>query len=147
MPVRKPGGRKRNHEGSDLLLTSLPLSECRSFSASSNSSTNDVSVIVTGYDPDSIWGYEVDLYLINNTDQELMYSVSDASVNGYMVDPFYASSLSPGKSKFSSMHWSDSKLEENGIEEIDEIEFTLRIYDVNHILDGDVYKEMITLNP
>lgn len=106
-----------------------------------------VSVIVTGYTDDSIWGYTVNLYLVNKTDQNLMYAVEDASVNGYMLDPFYANSLRPGTCEFSSMSWSDSKLEENDITDIESIEFKLRVYDAENWFDSNVLEEVYTLKP
>ncbi|MCD8189358.1 MAG: hypothetical protein LUD78_03935 [Clostridiales bacterium] len=62
--------------------------------------TDDVTVIVTGYEYDDIWGYTVNLYLENNTETEVMFSVDDASVNGYMIDPFYADSVPAGRCTF-----------------------------------------------
>lgn len=106
-----------------------------------------VTVIVTGYEDDDIWGYTVNLFLLNKSDKEVMFSVSEASVNGYMVDPFYAESVTPGKCAFSSMSWSDSTLEENGITEIEEIEFLLRAYDSSDWMAEDFANEVITLNP
>lgn len=106
-----------------------------------------VSVIVTGYEIDDIWGYTVNLFLINKSDKEVMFSVSDASVNGYMADPFYAASVMPGKCSFSSMAWSDSVLEENSISEVEEIEFSFRAYDSSEFTSEDFANEMITLNP
>ncbi|MDD6187757.1 MAG: hypothetical protein PUB11_06905 [Oscillospiraceae bacterium] len=105
----------------------------------------NVTVIVTGYDKDGIWGYTVNLYLINKTDTGVMFCVDDASVNGYMVDPFYAKSVPAGKSAFSSMSWSNSALEENEIEEIETIEFKFRAYDNENWVNGDFANEIITL--
>lgn len=107
----------------------------------------NVTVIVTGYDKDGIWGYTVNLYLINKTDTGVMFCVDDASVNGYMADPFYAESVPAGKSAFSSMSWSNSELEENEIEEIETIEFKFRAYDERNWFDGDFANDTITLIP
>jgi len=82
-----------------------------------------ITIIVTGIEPDGIWGYTVNLFLVNKSDTEIMFSVDEASINGYMIDPFYATSVMPNKCKFSSMSWSNSSLEENGISEVAEIEF------------------------
>ena len=106
-----------------------------------------VTVIVTGYDKDNIWGYTANLYLINKTDTEIMLSVNEASVNGYMADPFYAKSVKAGKSAFSSISWSDTVLEENGITEVQEIEFLLKVYDSNDWSKPEYFKQTVTLNP
>ena len=88
-----------------------------------------VSVIVTGYEEDEILGYTVNLFLLNKTDKNVMFSVDEASVNGFMADPFYATSVSAGKCAFSSMSWSDTTFEENSITEVETIEFKFRAYD------------------
>ena len=107
----------------------------------------NVTVIVTGYENDSIWGYTVNLFLVNKSDKDIMFSASEASVNGYMIDPFYATSVMAGKCTFSSMSWSNTTLEENDITEVTEIEFTLRAYDSNDWSGSDFANEIITLNP
>ncbi len=109
--------------------------------------TDDVTVIVTGFEEDAIWGFTADLFLENNTDTTVMYSVNDASVNGFMLDPFWATSVSAGNCAFSSMSWSNSKLEENGISEIYEIEMTLRAYDDDDWMADDFANETVILNP
>lgn len=106
-----------------------------------------VKIIVTGIEPDEIWGYTVNLFLINKSDKEVMFSVDDASVNGYMIDPFYATSVMPGKCKFSSMSWSANSLEENGISEVEIIEFLLRAHDNSNFMGEDFINEVITLTP
>lgn len=106
-----------------------------------------VTVVVTGYEEDEIWGYTVNLFLMNKTDKDVMFSVNEASVNGYMADPFFATSVSAGKCAFSSMSWSDSTLEENSITDIEEIEFVFRAYNQDDWMDDDFVNETITLNP
>lgn len=108
---------------------------------------DSVCVIVTGFTEDSIWGYTANVYLVNKTDRELMFAADDVSVNGFMADPFWARSLSGGKVCFTSMSWSDSTLEENGIENVEEIEMTLRAYDTNDWSAKDVLNETVTLKP
>ncbi len=106
-----------------------------------------VTVIVTGYENDSIWGYTVKLFLLNKTAKNVMFSVDEASVNGYMADPFYANSVSAGKCAFSSMSWSDIILEENGITSIEEIEFNLRVYNEDDWFENDLVNKTVTLTP
>lgn len=106
-----------------------------------------VTVIVTGYEHDDIFGYTANLFLVNKSDKEIMFSANDVSVNGYMMDPFYATSVIPGKCMFSSMSWLDSTFDENGITEVEEIEFTFRAHDSNDFTSDDFANELITLNP
>lgn len=106
-----------------------------------------VTVTVTGYEKDDIWGYNVNLFLENKTDKDVMFSIEEASVNGYMLDPFYATSVSAGKCSFSSITWFENTLTENGITEITELEFIFKAYDSNDWMADDFAKEKIILNP
>ena len=105
------------------------------------------TVIVTGCDEDDFWGYEVNLFVINKSDANITVSADEVSVNGYMTDPLYVSSVSAGKCAFSSMTWSDSDFEDNGITDVEEIEFKLRVYDSDDWGADDYANEVITLNP
>lgn len=105
------------------------------------------TVIVTGYEKDPIWGYCVNLFLLNKSDKNVMFSVDEASVNGFMASPFFAKSVSAGKCAFCSMSWSDSTLEENGITDVETIEFKFRAHDSDDWLSDDFIYETITLNP
>lgn len=108
---------------------------------------DQLTIVVTGYEIDDIWGYSANFYLVNKTDKEVMVSVDDVSVNGYMADPFFATTIKPNKVQFSSMTWSDSVFEENSISEVESIEMTLKVYDVKNWLDQDIFLETFTLNP
>lgn len=107
----------------------------------------EISVIVTGCEWNKIQSYEVNLYLVNKTDKELTYSADDASVNGFMAEPFWAASVAPGKVDFTSMSWSKSTLEKNKIADIQDIEMNLRIYDSNDWLANPVFDETVKFNP
>ena len=79
-----------------------------------------------------------------------MVSVDEASVNGYMADPFFAKSVQPGKCAFTSMSWSYSSLEDSGItdiSDIEEIEFKLRAYDYDNWDKKDYFSEVVTVEP
>ncbi|MHB1153749.1 MAG: hypothetical protein ACYCWE_02945 [Eubacteriales bacterium] len=106
----------------------------------------NVSVIVMGYTNDSIWGYSVNMYVVNKTNKPLMYAVDGASVNGYMADPFWSKEIQPGKAAFTSMSWSDTTFEENDIKEVEEIEMLFRVYDSNDWMADKLIEETVTLN-
>ena len=106
-----------------------------------------VTVTVTGFENDSIWGYTAKLFLQNKTDVSIMVTADESSVNGYMIDPFFATTVMPGKSKFSDMRWSTTDFEKNKITDVEEIEFILRVYNEEDWLADDLVKEKISLNP
>ena len=106
-----------------------------------------LTFVILESEDDSIWGYSLNCYLENKSDKSLTFSVDDVSVNGFMIDPFWASTVLPGKRNYSSMSFSDSEFEENGIEEVEKVEFTLRVYDANNWFDEDVLKETFSYEP
>lgn len=106
-----------------------------------------VTIIATGYDPENIWGYTVNLFIVNKTDTTIMLAADEASVNGFMLDPFYATSVDAGKCAFSDISWFESDFEENGIADVENIEFTLRVYNEEDWSDEDFANELITLTP
>lgn len=105
------------------------------------------AVIVTGCGQDGSGAFTVQLFLDNRSDKDLMFSVDDASVNGYMIDPFYAHELMAETCCFGEMKWSVSKLEENDIGTVEEVEFALRIYDSNDWLADDIFNGTVLLTP
>lgn len=104
-------------------------------------------IIVTGYEIDPVWGYSANLYIENKADVSIMVSADNVSVNGFMADPFFATSVSSGKCAFSSISWSEEIFEKNGIETVENIEFTLRVSNENDWLADDFVNTVITLNP
>ncbi len=105
------------------------------------------TVIVTGYTVDDIWGYTANLFIVNKTDVAIMVTVDEASVNGFMADPFYADSVGAGNCAFSTMSWSDTTFEENGITDVETIEFILQVYEENNWSADDFVNQQISLTP
>lgn len=105
------------------------------------------SMIVTGFDPDNTWGYTVNVYLENKTDKALMFSISDAAVNGFMCDPLWAASVAPGKRSNTTISWMASDFEDNGITEVESLTLPIRVYDENDWLSDDLVSETFTVTP
>lgn len=101
---------------------------------------------ITEIDPDNEWGYTLKAYLENKTDKNLMYAMEDVSVNGFMCDPFWAETVQAGKKSKSEISFFEENFAELGIENVEEIEFTLRVYDENDFEAADLVKETFTLN-
>lgn len=108
---------------------------------------DEITVIATGFDPGSVWGYTMNLYLVNKTDKTLMFSLENVSVNGLMVDPFWACDVIGNKVAFSSVSWNSSDFEENDITTVEEIEFSLRVSDYEDWSANDLFNEVLTVNP
>lgn len=106
-----------------------------------------LKVVVIKYDEDSFWGYGVDFYIENKTDKDLMVSADGVSVNGLMMDPFWATEISGQRKSFSTMSWFSTDLDDNNVTDITEIELTLSASDANDFMAADVYNEVIILTP
>lgn len=106
-----------------------------------------VTAIITGYEKDAIWGYVANIYLVNKTDTNVMFSANDVSVNGFMCDPYFATTVNANTCAFDQISWSDESFAENKIEAVEEIELTLRAYDNENWLGDDFANEKITLHP
>ena len=105
------------------------------------------TMIITGFDPDSVWGYSANVYLVNKTDTELMFSVGDAAVNGFMCDPYFAKTVAPGKQCITSISWTDAAFEDNGITEVESLQLPVRVYNVQDWTGTDLINETFTVNP
>lgn len=105
------------------------------------------TMIVTGFDPDGTWGYTVNVYLENKTEDTLMFSADDVSVNGFMCDPFWAESVAPGKRSNTAISWMESDFADNGITQVESITLPVRVYDENNWNREDLVSEAFTLTP
>lgn len=108
---------------------------------------NNCTMIVTGFDPDNIWGYTMNVYLENKTDKKLMFSIGDAAVNGFMCDPFWAETVAPGKRSNTTVSWMQQDFEENGIAEVETLTLPIRVYDADNWNAADLVEETFTVTP
>lgn len=107
----------------------------------------EISFIILESQNDSIWGYTLECYLENKTDKILMFTWDEVSVNGYMIDPFWATEVQPNARKYSEISFSKSSFEENYIDSVEEIEYTLRAYDSDDWFADDIVNSVFIYNP
>ena len=105
------------------------------------------TMVITSFEPDSIWGYSALVYLVNKTDDKLMFSVGDAAINGYMCEPYFAQTVAPGKQCITRISWSKSALEGSGITEVESISLPVRVYDAEDWNAKDLIDETFTVKP
>ena len=91
--------------------------------------------------------YTLNCYIANHTGNNLMISWDSVSVNGFMADPFWAASVSAGKQLITQVSFLRSDLEQQGIEDVSEIEFTLIAYDDDNWDADYLLRETYTFNP
>ena len=104
-----------------------------------------LTVIVTGYREDRIFGYTAELYLVNKTDTDVIFQIGEAAVNGHAIDPYYATLVMAGAAFFDEVSWNTVDMEAAGITDVEELAFSLEA----KAFPGDtVYLEKdVTLQP
>lgn len=92
-------------------------------------------------DENSFWGTAILLYVENTTERNVGVSVDDMSVNGFMMNPFFATTVYAGKKAIDDIALLSSDLEANGIESIETVELKFHIY------DADTYETITDSDP
>jgi len=92
--------------------------------------------------------YAVDFkFLIeNNTSRGITVQARDESINGYMISGIMSDDVQPGKKVNAELTYFNSTLEENGIYNIEELEFSFHIFD-QETWDTIDDSEIIKVNP
>ena len=101
-----------------------------------------LAVTYTGIGHDH--GPTFNFFVENNTDQERYVDFLDLSVNDLMMSSGIATKVLARKAKNTSLSVSNRQLENNGIETIETVEFTLWIRDENN---HDLYEGTVTITP
>lgn len=97
---------------------------------------NGIRIIGKYVHEDPFWGSSVVLLIENNSAQNIRVTCDDLSVNGFMVSEYFYAVVYAGKYALDSITLSDSDLEENGIESVQDIELKF------NIADNDSYKSI-----
>lgn len=105
------------------------------------------TMVIEGSQEDTLWGYSLKVYLENKTNQNLLFSVSDAAVNGFMCDPFWAVEVAAGKRCVSDISWFADTLKENGITEVESITLPVSVRNSDDWMADPLITETFTLNP
>lgn len=109
--------------------------------------TQDYQFVILSVEPDNFWGYTLKCYLENNTDTTLMFSWEDVSVNGLMIDSFWAQEVAAGKRAYGEISFFSTDFEDNGITDVEEIEFKLQITNYEDWLADPLVEEVFTFRP
>lgn len=100
-----------------------------------------IRIVGKTVDENSFWGTAILLYIENTADKNVGFSVEDLSINGYMLNPVFSSTVYAGKKAYDDITLFENDLEENNIESIDSVELKFHIYDADTyetITDSDV---------
>ena len=108
---------------------------------------DEATFIVRGYEDDETWGYLINVYMENHTNNELMFSLDDATVNGFLCDTYWAASLPAGMKSHSSITLSKDVLERSEISTVTVIEFLLTAYNYDDWEADNYLEDTFTLYP
>lgn len=101
----------------------------------------------TGYDPFSIPGFVVNVTCENTSHKKLLFSVSGAAVNGYMLDSDWSLEVAPGKTEESQIIFGQPLLTRHGFSVIDDIQLDLYVVNANNWMDDPVFEGKAELYP
>lgn len=100
---------------------------------------NGIKVTYTGIEEHSI-SYDIKLLIENNTDVNYTVQAADFSVNGFMTTGLLSCSVAAKKKANDKIMIPKSQLEDSGITDIENVEFTLHIFnsdDWTNSIDSD----------
>ena len=90
-----------------------------------------IRIVGKAVDENSFWGTAILLYCENNSGKNVGISVEEMSINGFMMNPVFTTSVYDGKMSIDDVTIFTSDLEDNGIETIEEVELKFHIYDAD----------------
>lgn len=88
-----------------------------------------VRIVGKTVDENSFWGTAILLYIENESGRNVGINVDDMSINGFMLTPYFSTTVYDGKKAVDDITIMSSELEENGITSIEEVELKFHIYD------------------
>lgn len=104
---------------------------------------DNVRFIIESFD-DTSSAYTLRCYVQNRTSAALMYSWDNVTVNGCAIDPLWITDIAAGKQAYSEISFSRSDLEANGIETVEQIEFTLMVFNLDNWTTEPIFQETCT---
>lgn len=102
---------------------------------------NGIRIVGTIVDENSFWGSAVLLYLENTSNDNVIISCEDMSINGFMVNGYLYSTIYAGKMAIDEIIIFQTDLDENDIKSVEEIELAF------HIFNAETFWEIAKTEP
>lgn len=96
---------------------------------------------------DELLGYIWEVYLENRTDKKMMFSMNDVSVNGFVCDPFWGTEIIAETKANAIISWMEEGFIENGITDVQEVEFVLNVSEGDDWMAEPVLNETYVVYP
>lgn len=90
-----------------------------------------IRIVGKTVDENSFWGTAILLYCENNSGKNVGITVENMSINGFMMTPFFSTTVYDGKKSIDDITILSSELEENEIKSIEEVELKFHIYNAD----------------
>ena len=90
-----------------------------------------IRIVGKTVDENSFWGTAILLYVENTSGKNVGISVDDMSINGFMMTPYFSTTVYDGKKAIDDITIFSSDLEDNGIESIEDVELKFHIYNAD----------------
>lgn len=103
-------------------------------------------IILTASNPDSFWGYDLSVFVLNKTDKALVFTTQEAFLNQVACDPFWTHTIPAGKCSNTTMYWFENNLKSAGIDKVEEISLMLSVADLSNWQEA-VATETVTIKP
>lgn len=92
-------------------------------------------------------GMSLSALCANKTGSTLMFTWNMVSVCGYMYDPAWSEEVAPGETVSSAIELDTFELEQYGITSVDEVEFTLLVFNAEDFMAQPYVEEQFTVYP
>ena len=102
---------------------------------------NGIRIVGKTVDENSFWGKSILVYCENTSGKNVTIHVDDLSINGFMMKPYFSTTVYNGKKSLDDITLMKSDLEKNNITEIKDVELKFRI------TDADSYKSIAESKP
>ena len=109
--------------------------------------TDQAAFVLAKVETSDHMGMRLHVQCVNKTDRALTFSWDQVSVCGYMYDPGWFEEISAGKTVSAAIDLDTYELEQMGIHSVDEITFTLNIFDSENWMEGSIVQDVFTVYP
>lgn len=97
-------------------------------------------VVVGRYITNNGSSQELSILILNNSGQDVVVQADNVSINGYTVSALHSDYIADNTARFSELTFYKSTLEENGIENVTDVSFTL------NFLNPDTFSTILETN-
>lgn len=108
---------------------------------------DDYSMIILATGTDEEGNFFATVYLENNTETNLSFTVEEGKINGSDCDPFWIYNVSAGKKAITSIIWEASALEKVGASTVTTVSLELRASDADNWRASAIWEGSIEFNP